>query len=90
VVAGSQITPTAEFGQVAKRRSPAGVVIAQRLLLSNPAICLAILGFAKHLLGGLFYLTAGTADLSVKRQVHKLRLRRNLDKERSDAAPQGY
>ena len=37
VVAGSQITPAAEFGQVAKRRRPAGVVIAQRLLLSNPA-----------------------------------------------------
>jgi hypothetical protein len=47
------------------------------------------LGFAKYLIDGLFYLTAGTADSSVKRQVHKLRLRRNLDKERSDAAPPG-
>jgi len=51
---GSQITPTAEFGQGAQRRSPAGVLIAERLLRSNPAIGLAILGFAKHLLGGFF------------------------------------
>jgi hypothetical protein len=68
---GSQITPTAEFGQVAQRRSPAGVVIAQRLLLSNPAPPTAPWSSKSSAKGGLFYLTAGTADLSVKRQVHK-------------------
>ena len=52
---GSQITPTAEFEQGAQRRSPAGVLIAERLLRSNPAIGLAILGFAKHLLGGFLF-----------------------------------
>ena len=35
---GSQITPAAELGQGAQRRSPAGVLIAERLLRSNLAI----------------------------------------------------
>ena len=35
-IRGSQTMPTAEFGQGAKRRRPAGVKTAQRLFLSTP------------------------------------------------------